>query len=389
MAEELIDRVRGGFHSVFERDADGVWSAPGRVSIGGDHTDLQDGVSFAFAIDERTAVAVAARDDDAVTVATDLTPERATARLSTMHPATGMDDWRAYPLGMVWAVLEHAREAGVTIDTGVDVFLSTDLPVGGGLASSASVCAAMGVALRDVWRLDLPCPTLAELAHTTEVHAAKATAGLADHVTVLQARADHDVFYDVRGRDASLIARQSDDGLVGLVVGTGELHRNWSSAFADRHDACARVAAALDRQTLREVRVEELEANEDRLDPTDLRRARHVVTEIARTLELTRVLRTEGAAHIGGLLRASQVSLRDDFEVSTERIDATCALAEHLGALGARMSGTGLGGSVFVLLPRPLEASFTEAIAELFREHGWDAPSVRRATAGAGARRDV
>lgn len=408
MAGDLIDRVREGFRTTFGREAEGVWSAPGRVSVGGDHTDLQDGLSLAFAVDERTAVAVARRDDGAITVATDLTDERASASLATLRPGDDMAGWRAYPLGMVWAVVEHGRaassaaagasdaDAGAPADTavvgtGLDVFLSTDLPIGGGLASSASICAAVGLALRDLWRLDLSNATLARLGNETEVHAAGAATGIADHVTVLEARAGNDVFYDVRGRDASSIGRTSpdDDGLVSVLVETGETHRNWSSEFRDRQEACTRVAAALDRQTLREVRPDELEAAAGRLDPVDLARAHHVLTEIQRTLELTRLLRTEGAAPIGPLLRASQASLRDDFGVSTERIDVTCELAEHLGALGARMSGTGLGGSVYALLPAECEAEYLASVVELYRERGWGDPRPRRVAATDGARRDA
>ena len=400
MTKPLIDRVRTGFEAEFGRDPEGVWSAPGRVSVSGDHTDLQDGVAFGFAIDERSAVAVARRDDGRITIATDLADERATAELDSLDPAVGMDDWKAYPLGMVWAVVQHARDAAADagdegqVGTGLDMYLSTDLPIGGGLASSASICAALGVALRDVWELPLGLMQLADLGRQTEVHAAGASTGIADHVTVLHAVDHRDVFYDVRGRDVSVIQAHMtpESDLVALLVGTGETHRNWAESFTERQEACRRVAAALDVQTLRETNlaaVDGLRGLDGTVSDTDLRRARHVVTEVQRTLELTRLLRTEGATSIGPVLRASQASLRDDYGVSTERINATCELAEAMGAVAARMSGSGLGGSVFVLLHAPLEAAFRTEVTALYTERGWPEPFVRCVSASGGARREA
>ncbi|KAB1649357.1 galactokinase [Pseudoclavibacter endophyticus] len=406
MAAALIDRVGEGFREAFGRDPNGIWSAPGRVSVAGDHTDTQDGLSFGFATAERTAVAVARRDDGTITVATDLTDERATADLATLRPDAEPRSWKAYPLGMIWAVVEYARqrdrdEAGhdpnhvatdaLAICTGLDVFISTDLPVGGGLASSASACAAVGIALSDMWHLDCSDETLADLGLRAEVAAAGAAGGVADHFTVLAATAGHDVFFDVRGRDVSLIETPdlAGAGLVTLTVGTNELHRNWSDPFRERQEACQRVAEALGVQSLREVRLQQLEAIEAQLDPTDLRRARYVITEIQRTLDLTRILRTEGPEHSGPTLRASQASLRDDFEVSTERIDAVCELADRAGAIGARMSGSGLGGSVFIVIPADAVDRFTEACVAHFDERGWGTPDVREVTPCDGPRRDV
>lgn len=406
MSPALIDRVRDGFRTSFGRDPEGMWSAPGRASLAGDHTDAQDGLSFGFAIAQRTAVAVARRDDDAITIATDLTEERATAHLATLHPDSGMEDWKAYPLGMIWAVVEHARAQAAEADdaehdpghdpeaavgTGLDIFLSTDLPIGGGLASSASVCAAIGVALADLWQLDLEPIDIATLGARTEVHAAGAATGLADHISVLVAKERHDVFFDVRGRDVSLIPMPdlASADLVTLAVDTREGHRTTSAPFLERQASCARVAQALGTQSLREARLEQLEEHADSLDATDLRRARHVITEIVRTLEFTRILRTEGPMHAGPTLRASQASLRDDFEVSTERIDATCELADQQGAIGARMIGSGLGGSVFVLLTEDRVDAFTEACTALYADRGWPEPRVLRIAASDGARRDA
>ncbi|MGO2110391.1 MAG: galactokinase, partial [Pseudoclavibacter sp.] len=201
----------------------------------------------------------------------------------------------------------------------------------------------------------------------------------------------HDVFYDARGRDVSLIEApdMAAAGLARLLVGTGESHRNWSDPFLALQASGTRVADALGVQTLREVRLDDLEARAGELDAADLPLARHIITEIQRTLDLTRILRTEGPAHTGSVLRASQASLRDNLRVSTERLDAVCELADHLGAIGARMSGSGLGGSVFVLLESGRVDDFTTACTEMFREREWGEPAIREVAPAAGTRRDA
>lgn len=396
MERDLTTAVSDGFRSTFGAEPTGVWSAPGRVSVAGDHTDEHDGLSFAFAVAARTAVAVRPRDDDRVVIATDLTEERAETDLAALQGLEPVADWRSYPLGMIRAVAERALAfqaddtRAVTGPTGLDVFLSTDLPIGGGLSSSASICAAIGLALDDVWGLGLDRASLAALGREAEQRAVGARTGMADHMTVLLAEDLHDVFYDARGNDASIIGMPDvvGEGLATIVVETGEHHRNWSDEIAARRDAGFAAAEALGRQTLREVRADELEAARDDLDPVVYRRARYIVGEIARTLDITRVLRTEGPSHVGDLLLASQASLRDDFEVSTPRIDLTIDTVMGAGAVGARITGAGLGGSVFVLAPESRLDAIATGLDAAYREQGWEPPRVTRVVASAGAARD-
>lgn len=396
MTRDLIEAVATGFRSAFGREPAGVWSAPGRVSYGGDHTDDQDGISLGFAIGQRTAVAVAPREDGRIVIATELDAEGAEVELAELGPDSG-SDWRAYPLGMIWAMLEHGHEHGVPGDgdgpylftaTGLEIFLGSELPIGGGLASSASVCAAIGLAVDELWGLGLDRMQIALLGRDAENRAAQVPSGEADHVTVLFAEDGRDVFYDARGQDVAIIAMQEAEGLVGLIVDTGQAHRNWAEHFIERHEATARVAAALGVQKLRELRPAELDERRGELDETDYRRARHVVSEIQRTLDVTRLLRTRGAATIGPVLQASQDSLREDFEVSTPRIDFTVELALHCGAIAARVSGTGFGGSVFVILPREAAQGFVDRLREAYREQGWEEPGITRTRSHEGARRE-
>lgn len=402
MARASIRDVADGFRRTFGRDPQGVWSAPGRVSVMGDHTDTQDGLAFGFGIDLRTTVAVATRTDGRIVVATDLAPERAEADLATIAPGPAMADWKAYPLGTVWAVLEHGRENPpahlldgpdelVFLGTGVDVFLTTEVPIGGGLSSSASICAALGLALSDLWELGLSRDDLARLGQRVEREAAGADTGRADHVFALWSEPGKDVFFDARGNDVSVIDVPNLEGarLQSVVVNTREPHRNWSKPLGDRRRECERAAEMLGAQTLREVKLADLEARAGELGEATFRRARHVVTEVQRVLELTRTLREQGPGAIGPILDRSHASLRDDYGVSTERIELTVELARHFGAKGARLTGAGLGGSVLALLPPESIPAFREAIVDAYREHGWDDPELYEVASAEGARRDV
>lgn len=402
MARASIRDAAEGFRRTFGRDPQGIWSAPGRVSVMGDHTDLQDGLAFGFGIDLRTTVAIATRTDGRITVATDLVPERAEAELATLAPGVGMDDWKAYPLGTVWGVLEYGREnpparladgpdEALFLGTGLDIFLTTEVPIGGGLSSSASICAALGLALSELWELEIPRMDLARIGRRVEQEAAGAATGIADQVIALFSAEGKDVFFDARGNDVSLIDVPDMAGarLTSVVVNTGEPHRNWSAPLAERRRECERAAEVLGAQTLREVRLADLEARAGELGEATFRRARHVVTEIQRVLDLTRTLRERGPGAIGPILDASQASLAEDFAVSTERIDFTVELARHFGAQGARLTGAGLGGSVFALLPGEAVPEFAQACAAAYAEHGWDAPDVRTVQSAEGARRDV
>lgn len=402
MARASIRETADGFRRTFDRDPQGIWSAPGRVSVMGDHTDLQDGLAFGFGIDLRTSVAVATRSDGRITVATDLVPERAEAELGSLAPGESMADWKAYPLGTVWAVLQHGRDnpparladdpdETVFLGTGLDIFLTTEVPIGGGLSSSASICAALGLALSDLWELELSKTDLVRIGQRVERDAAGADTGPADHVFALFAEEGKDVFFDARGNDVSVIdvPNLAGDDLVSVVVNTREPHRNWSAAIAERRRECARAAEMLGAQSLREVKLADLEAHAGELGEATFRRARHVVTEIQRVLELTRALREQGPTAIGPLLDQSHASLRDDYGVSTERIEATVDVARAMSPYGARLTGAGLGGSVYALIERPQLEAFQTACREAYRERGWDEPQVFTVESSDGARRDV
>jgi len=369
----------------------------------GEHTDVQDGITLGVGIDLRSAVAIARREDDRILVASDLVDDRAettlgslaeTARLDAATPAE-RSDWKSYVLGTVWASLVAARgdeaQLGDTArelfaeahdrsftGTGLDVFVTTDVPIGAGLAASASMCGAISSALDELWDFRFTTAQLAAIGHTAENGAVLAPTGLSDHFTVLSARPRCAVFFDARGNDAFPIELPESIGirLRALVVDTRETHRNWTAEFAERLRSCASAAEAIGVQTLREARLEELEAARDRMSDTDFRRARHVMTEIQRTLALTRSLRADEGAGSAQLFSESNASQRDDFGIFTERTTFTSELLLHLDAAAVRLSGAGVGGSLLALVPIEAVDHVRQVVVEAYREHGWETPHI-------------
>lgn len=395
MHRTTAEIVFDGFTAAFGAEPEGVWSAPGRVSLMGDHTDIEDGLTFGFTYEARSAVAVRRREDDLIRIVTDLADERVETRIGDLAPPQE-HSWKDYPLGMIWVIRNWIAEHPVDEQdapraaTGLDLFLTTDVPIGGGLASSASLCAALSIALNELWDLQLGRDRLARFGFDVENVYIGSSSGMSDHVTVLCGDVEKDVFYDARGNDVSLIDAPplAEQGFSALVVETGETHRNWAGTVNDRHEACERVARALGCQSLREAAYDDFLAARDTIDESDWRRANYIMTEIPRVLDLTRLLRTEGAPSVGDLFTQSQRSLRDDFDVSTQRVEAVCEIALAGGATGARMTGSGFGGAVFVLLPTDRVETVRGMLTEAFAEYGWEGLEIYQVRSAPGSRRD-
>ena len=393
--------VADEFAARFDAAPEGIWSVPGRVSVMGDHTDIEDGLTLGHAVNRRSFVAVSRRSDSTIRVRSNLSDFEVDTTIEQLLPPTE-HAWYDYPLGVIWAVLAHVAEmntertetcgdeAVLIRPTGLDIFLTTDVTIGAGLASSASVCGAMSLALNDLWQLELTPQQLAQFGYQVEKSYVRASSGPADHVTCMTADAGVGVFYDARGNDVSPIP-VSDLGSLGaveLLVYSGETHRNWERNVADRHDACDRVAKALGYQYLREVPHEEFERT-TAIDETDRRRAGFVLSEMQRVLDAARALRENDLQAFGQLMNESHQQMRDDFEVTSERIDIICDLARSQGAFGARLSGSGFGGAVVVVIPVERVDGLIADLREAFNEYGWGEVAFEPSGTNPGPSRDA
>ena len=375
------------FAERYGRRPAGVWSAPGRVNLIGEHTDYNDGFVFPFAIDKRTTVALGDRDDRLIRVASTFSPDVVELHIDELSP-DAVSGWAAYPLGVAWALGEFGADLAHV--RGVDLHIDSDVPVGAGLSSSAALECAVALALDEHWGLGFDRPTLAKVGRLAENRVVGAPTGIMDQSASLLGEHDAGVFLDCRSLDADVIPLGfAASGLSLLVIDTKVEHAHSTGGYAARRASCEAGARALGVESLRDLHVGDLARAQEVLDDETFRRVRHVVTENQRVLDTVRSLREHGAGSIGPMLDASHVSMRDDFEISVPELDLAVETAQANGAIGARMTGGGFGGAAIALVIDALVPVITKAVGAAFAEHGYRAPAIFTVHASQGARRDA
>ncbi|ONI87161.1 galactokinase [Saccharothrix sp. ALI-22-I] len=365
----------------------GVWSAPGRVNLIGEHTDYNDGFVLPFALPHRTAVAASPRDDGRLHVATvgdDGTVQHTSpVAVADLEPGI-VRGWAAYPMGVAWVL----RDQGLT--GGANLVIAGDVPAGAGLSSSHALECAVALALLGL--ADRPAddlPQIARWVQRSENDFVGAPTGLLDQTASLCCTEAHVLFLDVRSFKAEQVPFDSaEHGLEVLVIDTRASHSHTDGGYGARRAGCERAASILGVPALRDVDVDELDGALARL-PEELRPlARHVVTENERVLASVELLRTGRLAELGPLLDASHASLRDDYRVSAPELDVAVDAAKAAGALGARMIGGGFGGSAIALVPVERHEDVVRQVLAAFAEHGWTTPRTFTAVPSAGAGQD-
>lgn len=331
--------------------------APGRVNLIGEHTDYNRGLCLPFAIPLATTATVTARDDDLVRVASDRGGPWEGVRGE--RPA----GWASYVVGVLWAL----EQAGWDLP-GLEISLSSTIPLGGGLSSSAALECSVAVAVAGLLGhpLDLDARLrLAEVCRRAETEYVGAPTGGVDQLASLLATDGHGVLVDFADPAApkatSVPLDLASAGLTILVTDTGVRH-----SLADGDGGFARRRA-------------EAEAG-------DPRRWRHVDSENERVRATVAALTAGDWADVGRLLTASHVSLRDDYEVSCRELDVTVDAALAAGALGARMTGGGFGGCAISLVARSALGDVREAVDEAWTASGWQRPLHQEVRPSAGAR---
>jgi galactokinase len=382
----LLSEARRGFESVFGYSPDGIWSAPGRVNLIGEHTDYNEGFVLPFAIDRRTFAALASRDDGLVRVSSSSKRGIAEHALGSASPGT-VHGWAAYPVGVAWGLGQLGADLAAL--PGFDVHFVSDVPLGSGLSSSAALECALAVALNDAWQLGFDRTLLVQAAQRAENDFVGAPTGILDQSASLLAREGTALFIDCRdGSSSPADLRLDASGLSVLVIDTKVNHEHVSGGYADRRASCEKAARALGVRALRDVTLTQLLAIRGRLDDKTYRRARHVITEDNRVIETVEALRTAGPSAIGGLMSASHSSLRDDFEISTAELDLAVGISLECGATGARMTGGGFGGSAIALAPVRVIPQLRTRVDKEFSRRGYTRPEMFVVRPSPGAKRD-
>jgi galactokinase len=380
-AQQVAER----FTELYGARPEGVWAAPGRVNLIGEHTDYNDGFVMPFALPHQAVAAVSRRDDGLLRLhSADMEGGVAELRLDALAPGTDTA-WTAYPAGVVWAL----REAGHEL-TGADVHLSSTVPAGAGLSSSAALEVVTALALNDLHGLDLPRWRLARLCQRAENVYVGAPTGIMDQTASACCEQGHALFLDTRDLSQRQIPFDlAAEGLRLLVADTQVKHAHSGGEYGRRRAGCEKGAALLGVDALRDIPYDGLEAALGRLgDEEEVRRlVRHVVTENHRVERTIALLRSGDTRAIGPVLTEGHASLRDDFRVSCPELDLVVDTALAHGALGARMTGGGFGGSAVVLTESAEVPSLTKALEEAFTAAEFTSPRVFEAVPSAGARR--
>ena len=271
----------------------------------------------------------------------------------------------------------------------MDLLVDGRVPLGGGLSSSHALECGVALAVNDIFELGLDTRELALLTQRAENDFVGAPTGLMDQLASLSCTTGHALFLDTRSLESEQVPLDpSDDGLALLVVDTRVHHALGDGSYADRRAACARGGAAARRPVAARRPRRGLDRRLAGLPDELRRRARHVVRENERVLAAVDAIRARDWAALGALLDGSHASLRDDYEVSCAELDTAVASAVDAGALGARMTGGGFGGSAVALVPHERVTAVRTAVADAFAEAGWDGPAhVRGVPPSAGAGR--
>jgi galactokinase len=372
------------FLAAIGRTPTGLWSAPGRVNLMGEHTDYNGGYVLPFAIDKRTQVAAARRSDERVSVRSVQKPgESVEVALADLEP--GKHGWADYVLGTVWALRDKGWRIG-----GLDIVLDGAVPTGSGLSSSAAIECSVGLAALELYDIDIDREDLARVAQYAENAFVGVPCGLLDQMAVSVCRADYALFFDIRDdvREQVPFAPQ-DHGLAILVINTRAQHAHAGGEYAERRRSCEEAARQLGVPLLRDIPGADLEIALDKLDDDVLRRrARHIITEDDRVLTTVAYLRAGRLAEIGPVFTQSHASLRDDFEVSVIELDVAVDTALEAGALGARMTGGGFGGSAIALIRASDIEAVTSAVEVAFAQRNLTSPQIWAPVASSGVRRE-
>ena len=386
--EDGVSRATKLFVDMYATAPEGVWAAPGRVNLIGEHTDYNAGLCLPIALPHRTFIALKPREDTKVRVVSDVAPDKvAEADLDGLK-ARGVDGWSAYPTGVAWAL----REAGFSQVKGFDAAFVSCVPLGSGLSSSAAMTCSTALALDDVYGLgygssDAGRVTLINAAIKSENDMAGASTGGLDQNASMRCTEGHALLLDCRPE------------LTLLVVDTQAPHQLNDGQYAQRRATCEEAARILGVANLRvaadgiskaDDQFQALKETLDALpDVTMKKRVRHVVTEIERVRSFVRAFAQGDIEAAGRLFNASHDSLAADYEVTVPELDVAVDVARKNGAYGARMTGGGFGGSIIALVDKGRSQEVAQKIADEFEARGFHAPRALPAVAAPSASREA
>ena len=367
MKQELLKK----FEEVFgDSKGAGVYFAPGRVNLIGEHTDYNGGHVFPCALTIGTYAVARLRDDDKLCLFSMNFEEDGVGESRLADIETKKDgDWRNYPKGIVWAF----GKKGYKVDKGLDILYFGNIPNGSGLSSSASIEVLTGFILKELFGFDVTNQDLALIGQFSENQYNGVNCGIMDQFAIAMGKKDCAIFLDT----ADLSYEYAPIVLKGakiVILNTNKKRGLGDSKYNERRSECEAALAALQTKlsikSLGELTEEEFEANKELIgDPVKIKRAKHAVYENQRTIKTVKALKDNDLELFGKLMIASHDSLRDDYEVTGIELDTLVAEAlKQQGVIGARMTGAGFGGCAVSIVKEEAVPAFIENVGKAYKE---------------------
>jgi galactokinase len=399
LLEQLVSSATDCFRTRYGSEPAWVAAAPGRVNIIGEHIDYNDGFVLPMAIDRYCVIAAgaAAANDEAPkthdelgrhssltgTIFSVATEDETSISLESPQRHAAPGHWSNYVAGVIAGCVEKGSRP-----PGFRAVVESSVPVGGGLSSSAALEVSTATLLEDMTGNQLEPVEKALLCQKAEHEYAGVPCGIMDQFASAMCRADHLMLLDCRTQNVEHIPFSNPDITV-LIVNTHVKHELSGGEYAERRGECESAARKLGVVSLRDVVLEQLELQRERLNATEFRRARHAISEIERTVEAAAALKAGDWSQVGRLMYASHDSLKGDYQVSCEELDLLVDLARELGpqggVIGSRMTGGGFGGCTVSLVETGKAGAIAQHLASTYRARTGIEPSLLTSRPSRGA----
>jgi galactokinase len=382
---ELAGQTAQQFAKIYGRPPAWIAAAPGRVNLIGEHTDYNDGFVFPMAIERYTVIAAdrAAAGGKQVRLSSTISDQPVVVDLSRPLQPLPKGEWANYPVG----VIAGFQARGLKLD-GFDALVSSTVPLGGGLSSSAALEVATATLLEIITGKPLDPVEKALLCQKAEHDFAGMPCGIMDQFISVLGRENHVLLLDCRSRKPELVP-MTDPSVAVLIINTNVKHELTGSEYPTRRRQCEAAAKLLGVPSLRDAAADRLEAAQAKMDKVIYRRARHVIGEIERTVHAAEGVRASNWPAVGQLMYASHASLRDDYEVSCPELDAVVAIAGNIGVkggvYGCRMTGGGFGGCCVALVKSDAVEAVSKTVAAAYKKKTGIEPTIFVSRPAAGA----
>jgi galactokinase len=364
--QELCARTASEFERAYGHAPHWMAAAPGRVNFIGEHTDYNDGFVLPMAIEFYSVMAAARPPGGGAMMQIRSAAEKETAHIDTSKPITTSPLRWSNPRGVIAGFAARGLDPG-----GLDVLLHSTVPLGSGLSSSAALEVCTATLIEAVTGKKLDPVEKALLCQKAEHEFAGVPCGIMDQFISVMGREGHLLLLDCRSRQTELVPMR-DPSIELLIANTNVRHELGSGQYARRRAQCEAAALILNVRALRDASAGELEKHRGNMDGEVFRRARHVISEIERTLQAAEAIRSSNWQKAGELMYASHRSLRDDYEVSCAELDALVEIAESIGlsggVFGCRMTGGGFGGCAVALVKSNSVAAITQTLASEYKK---------------------